>query len=120
MYGVVFHRGVLSRSPAAVRLIQVVNVLFAVLYALFLTRFLLEYVRAAPSPFAQWIARATDTAYLPVRELFANGHDSAGHPIAWALLVCVAAAAVVHGSVVSLLRNAARPHAEEDDDWANA
>ena len=103
-----------------VRLIQLVNVVFAALYALLVTRFLIEYVRAAPSVFVQWIARASDTAYVPVRELFANGHDAAGHPIAWALLVCLAVAAVIHGSVVSLLRNAARPHAEQDEDWANA
>jgi putative effector of murein hydrolase LrgA (UPF0299 family) len=114
--GVVFHHGVLSRSAFPLRLAQVVSVLFSLVYAALVTRFLLVYVQAGPSPFAQWVAKATNVVYLPLRSVFADGHDSAGHPVAWAILLVIAAGAVVQWSVVSWLREVARPKLELEED----
>jgi uncharacterized protein YggT (Ycf19 family) len=114
--GVVFHHGVLARHPFPLRLAQVLNVLFTAVYALLATRFLLVYVQAAPSPFAYWVARATDPVYVPLRELFKNGHDAAGHPLAWALVITMLALVAVQWSLVSWLREVARPGIPVDDD----
>ena len=50
-----------------------------------------------------------DFFYAPFKGILANGHDPAGHPIAWSLVIAFAAYAILHGLIVSLLR-AARPH----------
>ncbi len=112
--GVVFHHGVLSRSPSAMRLTQLATVLFSIVYALLATRFLLEYVRAPASPFVAWVERVTNVVYVPLHAFIANGQDPAGHPIAWAVLVAIAGFAVLQASLVSWLRRIARPRIEED------
>lgn len=111
--GVVFHHGVLSRSAFPLRLAQGVSFLFSLVYALLTARFLLVYVQAPPSKFAYWVARITDPAYHPLRQVFANGKDPAGHPVAWAILILIAACAVVQWSLVSWLREVGRPRLEE-------
>jgi hypothetical protein len=111
--GVVFHQGVLSRSPFAMRMTQVANFLFTLVYLLLGARFVAEYVRAPVVPLVAWLDRATDVVYVPLRQHLANGHDAAGHPLAWAILAALATAGLVHRAVVSLLRNVARPR--EDD-----
>src|SRR5450432_329752 len=103
--GVVFHHGVLSRSAFPLRLAQLVSFLFSLVYGLLVTRFLLVYVQAGPSPFVLWVTRATDLVCLPLRHVFADGKDPAGHPVAWAILLLIAAFAVVQWGVVSWLRD---------------
>ncbi|MGO8992720.1 MAG: hypothetical protein ACLQVI_05295 [Polyangiaceae bacterium] len=112
--GVIFHHGVLSRSAFPLRLAQGVSFLFSLVYAALATRFLLEYVQAPASRFGYWVGRVTDVAYVPLRVFFRTGHDPAGHPVAWALLVAIVAFAVVQWSLVSWLRDVARPTLEED------
>jgi hypothetical protein len=112
--GVIFHHGVLARHAFPLRVAQVLNVLFTVVYAALTTRFLLLYVDAGPSPFAQWVARITDVAYLPLHELFPTKHDPAGHPLAWAIVVAIGVIAVLQWSLVSWLRDVARPGVPEE------
>jgi uncharacterized protein YggT (Ycf19 family) len=112
--GVVFHHGVLSRSAFALRLAQLVSALFVLVYGVLVARFLLVYVQAAQSPFVYWVDRVTDPAYRPIRLLVANGRDAAGHPVAWAILLAIAACAVVQWSLVAMLRGVGRPRLEED------
>jgi uncharacterized protein YggT (Ycf19 family) len=112
--GVVFHHGVLSRSAFPLRLAQIVSALFSLVYGALVARFLFEYVQPAPSPFVRWVAMVTDPVYRPLRQLFANGRDAAGHPVAWAILIAIGACAIVQWSVVALLRGVARPRIEED------
>ena len=109
--GLVIHRGVISHSPVVVRLIQVVNFLFGVLYALFVVRFVLEYVGARPVGFVQMINQGTDVIYRPFRGIVANGSDPGGHPIAWSLVIALVAYALLNAAIVSLLRMATR-HAD--------
>ena len=111
--GVFFHHGVLARSAFPLRVAQAVNVLFALAYGALMARFLLVYVQARPSPVGQWIARVTDVVYLPIRTLIADGHDRAGHPVAWALLLAIGALALVQWAAIAWLRDVARPKLEE-------
>ena len=106
--GLVFHRGFIARSAFVVRLIQVVNFLFGVLYALFATRFVLEYIQARPVGFVQMIANATQTFYAPFRGIVANGRDPAGHPVAWSILICMGAFVLLHvlGIVLDMMFSA--------------
>jgi uncharacterized protein YggT (Ycf19 family) len=114
--GVVFHHGVLSRSAFPLRLAQALSVLFSLVYGVLVARFLLEYVQAGPSPFVLAVARITDYVYLPLRHFFANGHDPAGHPVAWSIVVAIGAIAVVQWSIIRVLRAAARPRLEVEAD----
>jgi len=107
--GLVFHNGTVWHSPFVPRLIQFFNLIFGALYVLLGVRFVLEYVRARPVPFVQMIDRWSDFFYAPFKGILANGHDPAGHPIAWSLVIAFAAYVILHGLIVSLLR-AARPH----------
>jgi hypothetical protein len=111
--GVIFHHGVLSRSALSVRVAQLVSFLFALVYGLLVARFLFVYVQASPSPFVLWVGKTTDVVYLPLRQLLADGRDPAGHPLAWSILLVIAACAVVQWSVVSWLREIARPKLQE-------
>ncbi|HEY2517163.1 MAG TPA: hypothetical protein VGI39_40095 [Polyangiaceae bacterium] len=113
--GVVFHHGVLTRSVFVLRLIQLLTLVFSAAYALLITRFLVEYVAAPAVPFVEWIRMVTDRVYLPLRAFVATGHDRAGHPLAWAVLVALAAIAVAQLLVVSSLRRIARPRLGHDD-----
>jgi hypothetical protein len=113
--GVVFHHGVLARHAFPLRLAQWVNVLFSAAEGLLFIRFLLIYVQAGASSFTRGVARATDIAYVPMRELFGDGHDAAGHPLAWALVVAGLALAVLQWSIVSWLRDVARPGVPDED-----
>ncbi len=54
--GVFFHHGVLARSAFPLRLAQIVSALFSLAYAALVTRFLLIYVQAGPSPFSGWVS----------------------------------------------------------------
>jgi uncharacterized protein YggT (Ycf19 family) len=110
--GVVFHNGVLTRSAFALRVIQVLSVAFSLVYALLAARFLFEYVAAPAVPFVQFIREWTDAVYQPLRAVVANGHDRAGHPIAWALVIAFAACALLQIGVVASLRRVARPRIE--------
>jgi hypothetical protein len=113
--GLVFHHGVLARHSLPLRLAQVVGALFSLVYAVLFTRFLLIYVQAGASPFVQWVAKATDVVYVPLRQVLANGKDAAGHPIAWSLLALMAVLAVAQWSLVSWLREVARPGIPRED-----
>src|SRR6185312_7973326 len=95
--GLVFHGGTVWRSPIIPRLIQVVSFLFGLLYLLLGTRFVLEYVEARPVPFVRTIDQWSDVFYAPFKGILANGHDPAGHPIAWALVVAFVAYVILHG-----------------------
>jgi hypothetical protein len=108
--GLVFHQGVLARSEVPLRVAQLVRVPFSVVYTMLATRFVLEYVQAGSSGFTQWIARLTDAIYVPMSTLFENGHDPAGHPIPWSLLIAIGGFAVIHGVLVSWLREVAPPY----------
>jgi uncharacterized protein YggT (Ycf19 family) len=110
--GLVFHHGTLWRSPIVPRLIQVVGFLFGLLYLLLAIRFVLEYVEARPVPFVQAIDRWSDVFYAPFRGIVANGHDGAGHPIAWSLVIAFGAYVILHAAIVALLRMA---RARDDD-----
>ena len=110
--GVVFHHGIMTRSPLVVRVVQVVNFLFGVLYALFATRFVLVYIEARGVGFVQMVTQWTEPLYRPFRGIVADGHDPGGHPIAWSIVVAVLAYALLHAGIVGLLRMISRPHAE--------
>jgi len=112
--GLVFHRGYIARSMFVVRLIQVVNFLFGVLYTLFATRFILEYIQARPVRFTELIAEWSQPFYRPFQGIVSNGHDGAGHPIAWSIVIAAAAFALLHAGIVGLLRMLNRPHHETD------
>jgi hypothetical protein len=114
--GVVFHHGVLSRSAVPLRVAQVLSVLFSLVYGVLAARFLFEYVQAGPSPFVVAVAKITDYVYLPLRHTFANGHDPAGHPVAWSIVVAIGALALLHGVIIHWLRDVARPRLELDTD----
>jgi len=112
--GLVFHRGYIARSMVVVRLIQVVNFLFGVLYALFATRFVLEYIQARQVRFVDLINEWTMPFYRPFQGIVANGHDGAGHPIAWSIVIAAAAFMLLHAGIVGILRMLNRPHVDAD------
>jgi uncharacterized protein YggT (Ycf19 family) len=111
--GVVFHHGVMSRSAFPLRVAQLVSVLFALVYAALITRFVLLYAAAPASQFMYWLGKVTNVVYVPLRVFIADGRDPAGHPIAWSLLVAIAACAIVQFFLVSWLREVARPGLSE-------
>ena len=111
--GVVFHHGVLSRSAFPLRLAQLVSLVFALVYAALITRFVLLYAAAPASQFMYWLGKITNVVYVPLRALIADGHDPAGHPIAWSLLAAIAGCAIVQYAIVSWLREVARPGLSE-------
>jgi YggT family protein len=107
--GLVIHRGVISRSPVALRLMQLVNFLFGVLYLLLATRFVLEYIQAnRGSGFVQFIETVSNPFYAPFRRIVANGSDGAGHPIVWAIVIALVAYVILHAVIAQLLRMLAR------------
>jgi uncharacterized protein YggT (Ycf19 family) len=106
--GLVIHRGVISHSPVVVRLIQVVNFLFGLLYTLFVVRFVLEYIGARPVGFVQLIQQWSEPFYHPFRGIVANGSDPGGHPLAWSIVIAVVAYALLNAAIVALLRMATR------------
>lgn len=108
--GLVIHRGYMARSLFVVRLIQVVNFLFGVLYTLFATRFVLDYIQARPVRFTELITELTQPFYRPFQGIVANGTDGAGHPIAWSIVIAALAFALLHAGVVGILRMMNRPH----------
>ncbi len=112
--GLVLHRGVLSRSPFVVRLIQVVSFLFGLLYTLFAVRFVLTYIEARPVGFVQMIVQISDVFFRPFRGIVPNGQDPGGHPIAWSLVIALVAYVLLHAAIVGLLRMTARASAEVD------
>ena len=115
--GLVIHRGVLSRSIFAVRLVQLLNFVFGIAYAVFLVRFALEYVGARRNTgFFHFIEQVTNPLYQPFENIVRTGRDGAGHPLVWSLLVAVAAIALLHAALVGLVRVLARPHVVVDDD----
>jgi uncharacterized protein YggT (Ycf19 family) len=107
--GLIFHHGYIVRSAFVVRLIQIANLLFGVLYVLLGIRFLLEYLEARPVRFVDAIDQWTDPFYRPFRGIVASGQDGAGHPIVWSLLVAFLAYAVLHAAIAGLLRMVNRP-----------
>ncbi len=111
--GLVFHHGVIARHPFAVRLAQVVNVLFGVVYLLLAVRLVLAYVEARAVPFVLWIDHVTAPLFHPFSGIIADGRDPGGHPIAWSLVAALVAYALLNGLIVSLLRAVNRPLAEE-------
>jgi hypothetical protein len=111
--GVVFHHGVLSRSAFPLRMAQLISFLFSLAYAALITRFVLMYAEAPASHFVYWLGKITNVVYLPLHAFIADGHDPAGHPIAWSLLVAIGACIVVQWSIVSWLRDVARPGISE-------
>jgi uncharacterized protein YggT (Ycf19 family) len=113
--GVVFHRGFIGRSTFVLRLIQVVNFLFGLLYVAFAIRFALEYIQARPVGFVQMISEATDVFYRPFRGIVPNGRDPAGHPVVWSIAIAMGAFALLHVAVVGLLRMITRSHAAEEE-----
>lgn len=115
--GLILHRGVLTRSLFAVRLLQLVNFLFGVLYALLLARFVLAYIGARDdSGFVRFVREATHPFYAPFDGIVRNGSDAAGHPLVWSVLVAVVAYAVLHAAIRGLLRLIMRPSAIVDED----
>ena len=110
--GVVFHHGMMARSAFVPRVIQAVSFLFGILYMLLGIRFVLEYVSARHVAFVDLIDRATDPFYRPFHGILANGHDAAGHPLAWSILVALGAYVLLHAAIVGLLRMTARARIE--------
>ncbi len=113
--GLAFHHGQIARHPLLLRLAQIVNGLFGILYVLLAIRFVLAYVEAHEVPFVVWINEATEPFFHPFRGLVSNGHDPAGHPIAWTLLACILAYALLNGAIIAVLRALGRPPASYDD-----
>ena len=111
--GVVFHHGMMTRSPIVPRLIQLVSFLFGILYVLLGIRFVLEYVSARHVAFVDLIDRATEPFYHPFQGILANGRDPAGHPLVWSILVAIGAYALLHALIVGLLRMTARTHIDD-------
>jgi hypothetical protein len=112
--GLVFHHGVLARSAFLLRLIQLLSLAFSFAYALLVARFVFEYVKAPPLPFVQWVGQVTNAVYHPLSAVVANGHDRAGHPIAWAILVALLGCALLQAGLVSSLKRLARPRRDFD------
>ena len=113
--GLAFHQGNFARHPLLLRLVQLVNFLFGVLYALLATRFVLVYVQARNTVFGSRINEATAPVVHPFQGVIANGHDPAGHPIACSIVLCVAAVALVNVVVVRALRTPGKPASPVDD-----
>jgi uncharacterized protein YggT (Ycf19 family) len=111
--GVVFHHGVLSRSAFPLRVAQLVSILFSLAYAALITRFVLLYAAAPASQFMYWLGKVTNVVYVPLHAFIADGHDPAGHLIAWSLLAAIAVCAIVQFFLVSWLRDVARPGLSE-------
>jgi hypothetical protein len=101
--GLVFHRGMLVRSTVAVRLIQALTAVFAIIYLLLGVRFVLTYVEAnRGAGFARFIWEYSAPFYAPFKYLLHVGDDGAGHPIEWSLIVSM----MVYGVLHFLLRKA--------------
>jgi uncharacterized protein YggT (Ycf19 family) len=111
--GVVFHHGMMTRSPLVPRIIQVVSFLFGILYLLLGIRFVLEYVSARHVAFVDFIDRCSEPFYRPFQGIVANGRDAAGHPLVWSILVALAAYVLLHALIVGLLRMTARTRIED-------
>jgi uncharacterized protein YggT (Ycf19 family) len=107
--GLVYYHGAMWRSPAMPRVIQVVNFLFGVIYALLACRLALVYVGGRPAPMARLVERASDVFYMPFRGIVASGTDGAGHPIEWSILVALVSFLLLQAVLVKSLR-AARLH----------
>lgn len=114
-FGLAFHGGHIARHPFLLRLVQLVNFLFGVLYALFAVRFAIVYVQAREVPFVVWIHDATEPFFRPLEGVIPNGHDPAGHPIAWSILAAVAAYVLLNAVVVGVLRAIGKPSAPVND-----
>ena len=112
--GLVFHHGTMARSSLVLRLIQVVNFLFGVLYAFLGVRFVLDYIQARQVGFVDFIDRATEPFFHPFQGIVANGRDAAGHPLAWSILIAMAAYVLLHAGITGILRMMARARVEED------
>ena len=84
------------------------------LYALLATRFFLEYIQARQVRFVLAIQDWSNVFYRPFRGILADGHDAAGHPIVWAIVVALGAYMILHAAIVSLLHLVNRPHVETD------
>lgn len=112
--GLVLHRGLMVRSPLAIRALQVLAAVFGVAYLLLATRFVLTYVGANRSAgFAQFVWDCTAAIYAPFHWLLQRGDDGAGHPLEWSLLVAIAAYAVLHALLRKLVLTLARPRTVE-------
>ena len=87
---------------------RVVDVLFDVLYALLLLRFLLEFVNASPDAgFTVLIDRLTFVFYAPFRHIVESTMVGP-HPIVWSLLIAVLAYMVAHAALHAVLGLASR------------
>jgi uncharacterized protein YggT (Ycf19 family) len=114
-FGLAFHDGHIARHPFLLRLAQLVNGLFGVLYALLAIRFVIAYVEAREVPFVAFIHQLTEPFFHPFSGILANGHDPAGHPIAWSIVVAIVAYALLNALVVAILRAIGRPSPPIDD-----
>jgi uncharacterized protein YggT (Ycf19 family) len=112
--GLVIHRGFITRSPVAIRVIQVVSFVFGLLYLVLGTRFVLEYISAnRGSGFVQFIETVSNPFYAPFRRIVSNGSDGAGHPLVWSIVIALVAYAILHAVIVKLLHMIARAPIED-------
>ncbi|WP_394824145.1 YggT family protein [Pendulispora albinea] len=98
-----------------VRLIQLINLAFFCVYTLLFIRFGLEYIRANEQVgFVRFIKQYTEPLYRPFRGLLPVMSDPGGHPLVVSILAAMAAVAIVHLILRSLLRAISRPALIED------
>lgn len=113
--GLILHRGQLTRSRFAVRVVQLLDVAFAFLALLLAARFVVEYGGARPvNPALAWLHQVTTEAALPFARVPVT-HDPAGHPLVWKFVVALVAYGIVYRLVVGAVRRLARPRAEPID-----
>jgi hypothetical protein len=107
--GLVWYHGTLWRSPIAPRIVQLISLVFGLLYALLAARFFVEYVGAPHGvPIVATVRQWSDVFYAPFNGLLPVDHDRGGHPIVWSLVAAAAAYAILHAAIVAIVRAIAR------------
>jgi uncharacterized protein YggT (Ycf19 family) len=87
---------------------RIVDFLFAVLYTVLGTRFLLDFFQARKGAgFYELVRSMSDPFYRPFQGLFGASHVD-GHPVVWPLVAAILAYMILHSVVRGVLRLAAR------------
>lgn len=109
---VVNSRPLLSRSANRIlitaRVTRIVDYCFAVLYALFLVRLLLEFLNARRGTgFFESIRDLTDPFYAPFKYIVGSGSID-GAPVVWPLVIAVLGYVLLQAGIHGFLRLVAR------------
>jgi YggT family protein len=93
------------RHYRVVRVAQVIDYLFGILYALLAVRLVLGLINARRGAgFVEFIVGVTRPFYAPFQGIVATDTLDGSHPIVWPLVVAIAAYALLHAGIRGLLR----------------